>query len=219
MFTDRLIKISVKYFIRGGVIQTLMGFDRVVKVNEAHQLDMAVLSVLEYLLAMPHVHQGTDDPFRLAVGLWTVDAGELLADALLFAGLDEGMPVSPPVFLAVVRVGIVKLVRALGDHVVGEEAGGTVLGLVGQDVGIQLTGEVVNGDKQVFPGLGGRLALKQRQPLGVEMDQLARIGLVVAPRLAFQALLDGLFDLGEAFEAVLDRLKALVGAVAGRKFP
>ena len=66
-----------------------MGFDRVVKVNEAHQLDMAVLVVLEHLLAMPHVHQGTDDAFRLAVGLGSVGAGELLADALLCTGLSE----------------------------------------------------------------------------------------------------------------------------------
>ncbi|WP_411728310.1 hypothetical protein, partial [Methyloglobulus sp.] len=59
-----------------------------------------------------------------------------------------------------------------------------------------LTGEVVNGDQQALAGLGWGLALKQRQPLGVEMDRLARIGLVVAPGLPFQAPLDGLFDLG-----------------------
>ena len=85
---------------------------------------------------MPHFHQGTDDPFGLAVGLWAVDLGELLADVVAFASLDKGMLVSAPVLLAVVGVGVVDLVRALGNDVADQELGGAVLGLVGQDVGV-----------------------------------------------------------------------------------
>ncbi|WP_411725337.1 hypothetical protein, partial [Methyloglobulus sp.] len=61
----------------------LWGLTVLLGVNEAHQLDMAVLPVLEHLLAVPHVHQGADGTFRLAVGLGSVDASGLLADAVL----------------------------------------------------------------------------------------------------------------------------------------
>lgn len=75
--------------------------------------------------------------------------------------------------------------------------GGAVLGLIGQDAGLEFPGEVVNGDKQVFPRLGWRLALEQRQALGVEKDEFAAgVRLVIMLDLALQALLDGLLDLG-----------------------
>jgi len=47
------------------------------------------------------------------------------------------------------------------------------------------------------------------------MDEFARIGLVVSLGLAFQAFLDGLLDLGQTLQTILDHLEALVGAVAG----
>ena len=51
------------------------------------------------------------------------------------------------------------------------------------------------------------------------MHQLARVRLVIAPCFAFQPVLDGLLDLGQPLQAKLDRLEALVGAVAGDKLP
>ena len=81
---------------------------------------------------MPHLHQGTDDAFGLAVGLGPVDLGELLADAVAFAGLDEGVAVGALVFLAVVGVGVFNLIRALLEHVVDQEMGGAVWVLSGR---------------------------------------------------------------------------------------
>jgi hypothetical protein len=43
------------------------------------------------------------------------------------------------------------------------------------------------------------------------MHEFAGVRLVIALCLAFQALLDGLLDLGQAFKAVLDGFKALIG--------
>lgn len=105
----------------------------------------------------------------------------------------------------------------MGDNIIDQELGGAVLGLVGQDADIQIPGEVINRHEQVFPGLSRGLAFEQGQTLGVEMDQFARIGLVVSPGFAFQPVLDRLFDLGQPFQAKLDGLETLVGAVAGGK--
>jgi hypothetical protein len=71
--------------------------------------------VLESMLAVPHLHEGADDTFGLAVCLGSVDFGELFADAVLLAGLDEGVVVSALIFLAVVGVCVIGLVRAMGD--------------------------------------------------------------------------------------------------------
>jgi hypothetical protein len=49
------------------------------------------------------------------------------------------------------------------------------------------------------------------------VDQLARIGFIVAFGFLFQTILDRLFDLGEAFEAVLQCLEALVDTVTRGK--
>lgn len=195
-----------------------MWFDGVIEVDETVQLQLSVEVILEFGFHMPHLHQGADDPFGLAIGLRAVDLGELLADAVGFTGFGESVVVSALVFLAVVGIGVIDLVRALRQHVADEELGGAVLGLVGQDAGIKLAGKVVDGDEQVFPGLGWRLAFEQRQALGVKMDEFARIGLVVSLGLAFQAFLDGLLDLGQTLQTILDHLEALVGAVAGGKF-
>ncbi len=65
------------------------------------------------------------------------------------------MAVSAPVLLAVVGVSVVDLVRALGNDVADQNLGDAILGLVRQDAGVKLAGEVVHSDEQVFPGLGG----------------------------------------------------------------
>lgn len=179
-----------------------MRFDSVVKIDESAQLEFAVGVILALCSVMPRLHQGTDNPSGLlcprghAVGLGAVDFGELLADAISFASLYESMVVSAFIVFTVIGIGVVDWVRALRQHVLDQELGGTALGFIGQDVGVKLAGKVVNGDKQVFPRPGRRLAFGQGQALGVEMDEFARIGFVVSLGLAFQAFLDGLFHLG-----------------------
>ncbi len=66
MFTERLIKISVEYFIRGCVIQTLMGFDGVVEVNETDKLNTAVSGVFKTEFVVPHVHERADHALGFA---------------------------------------------------------------------------------------------------------------------------------------------------------
>ncbi len=164
---------------------------------------------------MPHLHEGADDPLGFAVGLWPVNLGEFLADVMRLAGHGKSVDVGTPVLLAVVRVRVFNLVRALRQHVVDEKMAGAVLGLVWQDVGVQFAGEVVDGDEQVFPGRRGRLSLEQWQTLGIEVDEFAGVGFVIAPGGALQLVLDGLLNLGQPFKAVAYRPEALVGTVAG----
>jgi len=59
-------------------------FDGVIEVDETVQLQLSVEVILEFGFHMPHLHQGADDPFGLAIGLRAVDLGELLADAVGF---------------------------------------------------------------------------------------------------------------------------------------
>jgi len=46
--------------------------------------------------------------------------------------------------------------------------------------------EIVDGDKQVIPLIGGFLPFEQRQPFGVEMHQLSGVGFIVAFGLLFK---------------------------------
>ncbi len=96
---------------------------------------------------MSHFHQGAEVVLGLAVGLWLIDFGEFLDDTVAFTSLNEGILVGAHVLLAVIGVGVVDLVRALGNYAAGQELGGTVLGLVRQ--------EVIDGDEQVLPKLIG----------------------------------------------------------------
>ena len=161
-----------------------MRLDGVVKIDEAAQLKFPVGAVFEFNLIVPHVHQGTDHSLGLTIGLGSVHLGEFLADAMALAGHDKSMAVSALIFLAVVGIGVIDLVRALGENCVDEEMGGAVLGLVGQNVGVKLSGKIVDSNKEVFPGLCRRLPLKQRQTFRVEMDEFPGIGFIVALSLA-----------------------------------
>ena len=136
MFTERLIKISDEYFIRGGIIQTLMGFDGVVEVNETDKLNTAVRGVFKGNLTVPHFHEGADDALGFAVSLRAIDAGKLLTDAVLRTYFDESVIGSPFKFLAIIGVGIVDLIRALGDDGFSEEMCGAVLSFVRKNPGI-----------------------------------------------------------------------------------
>lgn len=115
-----------------------MRFHRVIEINEAYELKQAVRSIFENMPLMPHLHQGADHPFRLAIGLRTIDAGKLLADAVLRAGTRKGMVRRAFVLLAVIGIGILDLIGALGNDCLGEKARSAILCLIGQDGGIQL---------------------------------------------------------------------------------
>ncbi|SDZ05457.1 hypothetical protein SAMN05421755_10954 [Nitrosomonas sp. Nm33] len=132
-----------------------MWFDSVIKVNKAAELNLPVDGVFKVGLVMPHLHQGADNMFSFAVGLGSIDLSEFLADAVRFAGFNESMAVSTFIFFAVIRISIIDLIRALGDNGFGEEPGGAIPGFIGQDGCMEFSGEVINCDKQVFPGLGG----------------------------------------------------------------
>lgn len=58
MFTQKLIEISVEYFIRGCIIQTLMRFYSIVEVNETEKLNAAIGAVFKASFAVPHIYQG-----------------------------------------------------------------------------------------------------------------------------------------------------------------
>ena len=136
MFTERLIKISDEYFIRGGIIQTLMGFDGVVEVNETDKLNTAVSGVFKTEFVVPHVHERANHVLGFAVSLRAIDASKLLTDIVLGACFDERVTGGPLKFLAVIGVGIVDLIRALGDDGFYEEMRSAVLGFIRENRGI-----------------------------------------------------------------------------------
>ena len=91
LFTERLIEISVEYFIRRGIIQTLMRFNGIVEINETEKLNASIGAVFKVNLAVPHIHQGADNPLSFTVGLRTIDTSKLLTDTVLPTSLDESM--------------------------------------------------------------------------------------------------------------------------------
>ncbi len=82
LFSERLIEISVEYFIKSGIIQTLMGFHGVVEVDETEKLNAPAGAVFKGNLVELHVHQGADDSFCFTVGLRTTDADTCCLRAL-----------------------------------------------------------------------------------------------------------------------------------------
>lgn len=79
-----------------------MRLDGVVEIDESSQLELAVGIDLKPGLVVPHLHQGADKAVGLAVGLGLVNLGELLADAVGLAGLEEGVAVGALILFAVV---------------------------------------------------------------------------------------------------------------------
>lgn len=79
-----------------------MGLDRVVEVDETQQAELATLAIFKRLLLMPHLHNGADHAFGLAVGLGPIDAGKLLTNTEFSTGFDEGMIANAFELLAVV---------------------------------------------------------------------------------------------------------------------
>ncbi len=146
LFTERLIEISVEYFIRGGIIQILMKLSGIVEVNETEKLNVPIGAAFKVNLAVPHVHQGADNPLSFTVGLRTINTSKLLTDTVLPASLDESMGVSSFKFFAVIRISIVDLVRTLSNSAC-EKASCTMLGFIRKNIGIQLPGEIIDGHK------------------------------------------------------------------------
>ena len=78
-------------FIWCHIVNTLVRLDGVVEIDEAHQADLAVFPTLKCLPLVPHLHNGADHAFGLAIGLGPVNSRELLTDTELKAGLHESM--------------------------------------------------------------------------------------------------------------------------------
>ncbi|OQW40792.1 MAG: hypothetical protein A4S08_04040 [Proteobacteria bacterium SG_bin4] len=95
---------------------------------------------------------------------------------------------------------------------------GAVLGFIRKDSGMQLPGETIDGYKQVFARFMSKLPFQQREPLGIEVRQFARISFVVAFCFTLETILDRLLNFGQALKAVLQHLESLVGTVMWRKF-
>jgi len=138
----------------------------------------------------PLAQSGLNETFRLAVGAWSVRAGEAVLDAKLEAG---GAEVAGAIAGAVVGEQ-----AANGDAVLGiegdggaqESDGGCAL-LVGQHAGEGEAGVVVDGDVQGLPaGELGAAATPAIAPNGdlliaghaldVEMEQIAGSGMLIA---------------------------------------
>jgi hypothetical protein len=129
-----LIEIGVEYFIRGSIIQTLMGFYGIVEVNKTDKLNASIGAVFKTSQAVPHIHQSADDSLGLAVGLGTIDTSKLLTDAMLPASFIESMIVVSFKFFAVIGISIVDLIRTLSNSAY-EKASGAVLSFIGKDIG------------------------------------------------------------------------------------
>ena len=67
----RLREISLQGLKRRIAVQTSVRLHRVIKINKAAQLLLPVFRTVKRLFLMPHLHQGTDSPLRLTVGLRT----------------------------------------------------------------------------------------------------------------------------------------------------
>jgi len=170
-------------------------------------------------LGMPPFHQRPNHSLRLPIGLWATDLGEALWDLRLHTRLDKRMRRGGPgPFPAIISV---PTLDGIGAFLLDlfQKRGGRHLGLIGQNCSKQLAREVINSHKQVLLPPRPRVALQHGQLPGVRMDHLAWIVFIVAFRLVFQPGFNLAFDFCQAFDAVLDTPKALVGAVVYRKNP
>lgn len=106
-------------------------------------------------------------------------------------------------FGAVVRVSAVDLIRALGDDRAYEK----VLGFIGENIGIQFPGKIIDSHKQILTGLIDRLTFQQGKPFGIEVNEFTGIRFVSVFSFALDTFLNRLLYLGQAFEVVLNCLK------------
>ena len=99
---------------------------------------------------MKEFHDRSDDSFRLAIGSGSLDLRESLFDSMLPAKGHECMMLRiSPILLSVVAVKMLYRIETF-LHDLFQKCLGGILGLVRQDCRIQLTGEVIDGNKHVF---------------------------------------------------------------------
>ena len=132
----RLRKISLQDLKRRIAVQTAVWLHSVIKINKAAQLLLPVFRTLKRLFLMPHLHQGTDNPLRLTVGLRTGNPGKLLTNPVLITGYTESMVGRAFIFRTVVGVNALNQVWAGINQVFGQKLGGTVCGFVRQNGGV-----------------------------------------------------------------------------------
>ena len=68
-----------------------MWLNGVVEINKSSEFDVSMSGVFKMILFMPHLHDGTNDALRFAIGLKFGDASELLTDIVFDAGLYKRM--------------------------------------------------------------------------------------------------------------------------------
>ena len=133
---NRLRKISLQDLKRRIAVQTAVWLHSVIKINKAAQLLLPMFQTLKRLFLMPHLHQGTDNPLRLTVGLRTGNPGKLLTNPVLVTGYTESMVGRAFVFRTVVGVNALNQVWAGINQVFGQKLGGAVCGFVRQNGGV-----------------------------------------------------------------------------------
>jgi len=136
-----------------------VGTDAVIIVQEPLEFRLSMRRGVKPGLVVPEFHDCLDNPLGLAVGFRSTHPGEALLDLVLGTELHEGMVLRIPfVLLAVVGIVLLDRIRTLRQDLL-QKGLGRDLGLVRQDGGIELPGEVVDGHEEVFPALRGLLAL------------------------------------------------------------
>jgi hypothetical protein len=101
----------------------------------------------------------------------------------------------------------------------GETAGGAVLGFVRQTLGLPFPQGVSASHEPGRARRTGGLAFQEREPRRINVDPLARIGLVVALHGPFQACLDCLLNLGSALETIRQGLDVRGPVTRGKCLP
>ena len=134
----RLRKISLQDLKRRIAVQTAVRLHSVsvIEINKAAQLLLPMFRTVKRLFLMPHLHQGTDNPFRLTVGLRTGNPGKLLTNPVLVTGYTKSMVGRAFVFRTVVGVNALNQVWAGINQVSSQKLGGTVCGFVRQNGGV-----------------------------------------------------------------------------------
>ncbi len=82
--------------------------------------------------------------------LRATDAGKFLTDTVLPACSDESVIAGSFKFGTVVGICAVDLIRALGDDRAYEKVSSAVLGFIGENIGIQIFGEIIDSHEQIF---------------------------------------------------------------------
>ena len=82
-----------------------------------------------------------------------------------------------------------------------------MLGFIGENIGIQFPGKIIDSHKQLLTGLIDRLTFQQGKPFGIEVNEFTGIRFVSVFSFALDTFLNRLLYLDQAFEVVLNCLK------------